>query len=203
MISDAAPATLIIVMGTSGSGKSTLGASLSSALGIPFIDGDDLHPPANVAKMASGHPLNDNDREPWLKRIRETAIETLLGDGASPSQHRPPAMIIACSSLKRSYRDLLRGSHSTLSPTSPPLPASGLRTLHLYVDVSPTELLRRMHERKGHFMKEEMLKSQLETLEKPVEGSEEGVIVVQDGGREEVESRAAMRLRKELGLVKS
>lgn len=250
----AAPsATLIIVMGTSGSGKSTLGASLSSALGIPFIDGDDLHPPENVAKMAAGHPLNDSDREPWLNRIRKTAEDTLLGsaptrvstsgedkrlaevfetsrhaphpddksqvahsvkkasneaDHSAPStvsippsqgQSAPRAMIIACSSLKRCYRDVLRGDHTTFDPSSPPCPPSGMRTLHLYVDVSPEELLRRMHERKGHFMKEEMLKSQLETLEKPAEGAgEEGVIVVADGTRQEVERRAEERLREAL-----
>ncbi len=77
--------TLLIVMGTSGSGKSTVGSSLSSALSCPFVDGDDLHPAANVEKMSQGHPLNDEDREPWLKKIRRSGLELALGQNADLS----------------------------------------------------------------------------------------------------------------------
>lgn len=115
----------------------------------------------------------------------------------------PPAVIIACSSLKRSYRDFLRGERTSLSdPASPPAPSSQLRTWHLYVDVSAEELLRRMTERKGHFMKEKMLKSQLATLEKPVEGQDEqDILVIQDGEKEQVEKRATQRVKEVLGLA--
>ena len=92
----------LVVMGVSGCGKSTIGALLGERLGVPFFDGDDFHPPANKAKMASGTPLNDEDRAPWLAEIG-TALAT-PGDGAG-------TRIIACSALKRSYRDLLR-SHA-------------------------------------------------------------------------------------------
>ena len=89
----------LVVMGVSGCGKSTVGALLGERLGVPFFDGDDFHPPANKAKMASGTPLNDEDRAPWLAEIG-AALAT-PGDGAG-------TRIIACSALKRSYRDLLR-----------------------------------------------------------------------------------------------
>ncbi|KAK0195034.1 hypothetical protein F5146DRAFT_269530 [Armillaria mellea] len=87
---------IIIAMGVSGTGKSTLGSALAESLGLPFVDGDDLHPAANIAKMSSGQPLTDADREPWLALIRETGVEKV-------------PVVMACSALKRHYRDILRG----------------------------------------------------------------------------------------------
>lgn len=89
----------LVVMGVSGCGKSTVGSLLGKQLGIPFFDGDDLHPAANKAKMAGGAPLNDDDRAPWLAEIG-TALAGPAGEAGS--------CIIACSALKRSYRDRLR-----------------------------------------------------------------------------------------------
>lgn len=227
---------------------------MATALGAAFADGDDLHPPANIAKMSQGHPLDDADRLPWLLAIRDRAAELcengteekqLPGTGAQgdervramaevhetsgqdthrrvdddeerraavaaaknhaqsidealaaerdgqgarqqPPQHgdparrwRRPVVVIACSALKKSYRQLLRHGlppdvESTASGALPPsLPAGrpqpDLHVFHVYLRISPEELLRRMHARKGHFMKESMLHSQLSTLEEPLD----------------------------------
>jgi len=128
----------VVVMGVSGSGKTTIGAALADALGVPFADGDALHPAANVAKMASGIPLDDADRAPWLD-----AIGAVLASGPC---------VVACSALKRSYRDRLRGSAPTLEL--------------VYLEVDRATLLERMTHR-THFMPPSLLDSQLATLEPP------------------------------------
>jgi carbohydrate kinase (thermoresistant glucokinase family) len=126
-------------MGVSGSGKSTVGQLLADALELPFLDGDDLHPAINVAKMASGVPLNDNDRWPWLDRC----ADAMLAEGGS---------VLACSALKRSYRDKIRETVSDV--------------IFVHLDGSKELLLDRLANRTGHFMKKEMLVSQLATLQK-------------------------------------
>ncbi|KAK0505167.1 carbohydrate kinase, partial [Armillaria luteobubalina] len=143
---------IIIAMGVSGTGKSTLGSALAESLGLPFIDGDDLHPPSNIAKMSSGQPLTDADREPWLTLIRETGAEKV-------------PVVMACSALKRHYRDVLRGEDGEKP-----------RTYFVYIKGSREVLLDRMQKRQGHFFKVDMLDSQFEALESP-EG-EEGVVMV-------------------------
>ena len=125
-------------MGVSGSGKSTIGRDLALRLGIPFLEGDDLHPEANVTKMAAGLPLTDADRAPWLDRI---AAE--IG--------RP--VVVACSVLKRGYRDRLRAG----------APGLVLVYLHGERDVLASRMARRV----GHFMPVDLLESQLATLEPP------------------------------------
>ncbi|QIK75542.1 gluconokinase [Nocardioides piscis] len=145
------PAPLVVVTGLSGSGKTTVGASLARALDVPFCDADDLHPEANVAKMASGRALDDRDRLPWLELVGHWLADHAEGGG-----------VTACSALKRSYRDLLR-SHA---------PAVGF--LHLSADADV--LAERLASRSGHFMPPAMLRSQLETLE-PLEPDEPGMVV--------------------------
>lgn len=145
---------IIIAMGVSGTGKSTLGSALAESLGLPFIDGDDLHPPTNVVKMSSGQPLTDADREPWLALIRKTGTEKV-------------PVVMACSALKRHYRDILRGKNGT---------EKAPRTYFVYIKGSREVLLDRMQKRQGHFFKVDMLDSQFEALESP-EG-EEGVVTV-------------------------
>ncbi|KAJ7163544.1 P-loop containing nucleoside triphosphate hydrolase protein [Mycena crocata] len=163
----------IVVMGVSGTGKSTLGAALAAALQMPYVDGDDLHPAANVAKMAAGQPLTDADREPWLRTIRDTAEHVVQeqaqkGKGKGPEE-KPGALgvVIACSALKRAYREILRGNGGTVS---------ALKTCFVFIQGSREVLMERMLNRAGHFMKASMLDSQLNTLENP-EG-EDGVVVV-------------------------
>lgn len=134
----------VVVMGVAGSGKSTVGALLAERLGVPFVDGDALHPPANVAKMAAGVPLDDDDRAPWLDAV-----------GARLAQGR---VVIACSALRRAYRDRLRDA----------APATRFVLLH-----GTRELLAsRLQSRVDHFMPAALLDSQLATLELPTPGEE-------------------------------
>lgn len=134
----------VVVMGISGSGKSTVAAGIASALGLHFIDGDGLHSAASVARMQAGSPLRDEDRWPWLDRIGAR-----LGDAAQ----WPEGVVIACSALKRAYRDRIRAA------------APGVR--FVFLD-GPADLIRsRMAGRTGHYMPSTLLESQLQTLELP------------------------------------
>jgi gluconokinase len=136
---------LIVVMGVAGSGKTTVASHLAERLGVPFVEGDSLHPIANVKKMASGQPLTDEDRWPWLRAIGERMeVERSTGHG----------VVVACSALKRIYRDCLR------------------REVHgkmhfILLDGSRQLISDRMKQRKGHFMPPALLDSQFATLEKP------------------------------------
>lgn len=133
---------VIVVMGVSGCGKSTLGLALAQALGVPYIEGDALHPPRNVALMAAGTPLTDADRAGWLDVIGERLAQA--GDQGA---------VVACSALRRIYRDRLRAA----SPD--------LRLVHLHGD--PALLAERIGQRTGHYMPPALLPSQLQTLEPP------------------------------------
>jgi carbohydrate kinase (thermoresistant glucokinase family) len=136
----------VVVTGVSGSGKTTVGEAIAAALAVPFTDADDLHPAANIAKMTQGVALTDDDRRPWLD-----AVAAVLATGD---------VVVACSALRRSYRERLRVS------------APDLALLYLHAD---REVLReRMTGRPGHFMPPELLDSQLETLEPP--GADEGAV---------------------------
>ncbi|WP_062521069.1 gluconokinase [Demequina silvatica] len=148
----AAAPPLIVVMGPSATGKSTVGAALAAALGVPFIDGDDLHPAENVAKMAAGVPLEDADRWPWLDRVGRTLDDAAAGGGA----------VVACSALKRAYRDRIRAA------------APGARCVELAI--SEEEALRRSSARASHFMPPALVASQFATLE-PLAPDEPGVRV--------------------------
>ena len=139
----------VVVMGVSGSGKTTVGERVAARLGVPFVDGDALHPPANVAKMASGTPLNDDDRAPWLRAIGETLAGTA-----------PEGVVVACSALKRTYRDLIR--------------AEAPGAVFAELDGTREVLAARMAARPGHFMPVALLDSQLATLE-PLQADEAGM----------------------------
>ncbi|KAG1816148.1 P-loop containing nucleoside triphosphate hydrolase protein [Suillus subaureus] len=177
-------AVFLVVMGVSGTGKSTLGAALSKALCLPFIDGDNLHPQSNVEKMSRGEALTDTDRQPWLETIRKTAVSSVLSQlrddhglhVLSPVRDgdQKPGIIIACSALKGSYRSVLRGE--TLPEAEGPKHSGKLLTCFVYMKGSREVLTDRMMKRQGHFMKVEMLDSQLKTLESPE--NEEGVVTV-------------------------
>lgn len=136
-------ATIIVVMGVSGSGKTTVARELAQKLGWAFLEGDSVHPPANVAKMSAGTPLNDDDRWPWLDAI---------ADWMSQRLQRGESGVVACSALRRIYRDRLRHA------------GTGVR--FAYLRVPHDELARRMRSR-DHFMPPSLLDSQLATLEEP------------------------------------
>jgi gluconokinase len=142
--------TVVVVMGVAGSGKTTIGQILAERLHWPFADADDFHPAANVAKMASGTPLTDQDRWPWLQAIRAW-IDANPGDA-----------VVTCSALRRRYRDVLRGEQGHI------------RFLHL--DGTIPQLESRLSARTNHFMLATMLASQLRTLE-PLEDDEDGVVI--------------------------
>ena len=145
---------LIVVMGVAGSGKSTIAAGLAEKLGVDFIEGDGLHPQANINKMASGLPLTDDDRWPWLEAIGERIdAERVAGMGG----------VVSCSALRQVYRECLRKK------------VNG-RVQFILLD-GPRDLIsKRMLGRKGHFMPQSLLDSQLATLEKPGPG-EDAVIL--------------------------
>jgi len=145
---------LIVVMGVAGSGKSTIAAGLAEKLGVDFIEGDALHPQANVNKMAGGVPLTDEDRWPWLEAIGERMeAERVAGMG----------VVVSCSALKQVYRDCLRKKvHG--------------RVRFLLLDGSKELIAKRMLGRKGHFMPQSLLDSQLATLERP--GPDEDAVIL-------------------------
>jgi gluconokinase len=143
---------VIVVMGVAGSGKSTVGKALAAALGWPFVDADDHHPPANIAKMARGEPLDDGDRWPWLDELRGIIVGALAaGQGGQAGR-----LVLACSALKASYRARLAGG-------------DGGRVRFVYLAGTPELFRARLIERPGHFMKPGMLDSQLATLEPPAD----------------------------------
>lgn len=140
---------ILILMGVSGTGKTTLGTMLSRETGWTFLDGDDFHPAANKAKMAAGHALNDEDRAPWLA-ILHSKIAEYAGQGES--------MIMACSALKGTYRDVLRGD----------LPETEVRFALL--EAPEATIADHLHHRSHEFMNPNLLTSQLATLEAPSDG---------------------------------
>ncbi|GAA3753591.1 gluconokinase [Microbacterium kribbense] len=145
------PMPLVIVMGVSGSGKTTVGSGLAVRLGVPFIDGDDLHPQSNIDKMAAGHALTDDDRWPWLARI-----------GQALTDAEATGMVIACSALKRAYRDAIGAQEP--------------RAVFIHLSASRDLIAQRLAERSGHFMPASLLDSQFAALE-PLAREEPGAVV--------------------------
>jgi gluconokinase len=160
---------VLIIMGVSGSGKSTVAEQLAQQLGWPFQEGDALHPPANVAKMRAGTPLNDEDRKPWLAKIAEWIDERLTA-----GEHG----IVTCSALKRAYRDMIVGNRP------------GVQLVYLHGD-RPT-LVAHIQGRHHEYMPPTLLDSQLATLEEP--GADEHVIEVDVAGT--IEHTVAEVLRR-------
>ncbi|MGB6385947.1 MAG: gluconokinase [Terriglobales bacterium] len=163
---------VILLMGVSGSGKTTVGQLLASQLEWEFADGDDYHPAANIEKMRNGIPLTDAERAPWLETLR-----ALIAGWVSAQRNA----ILACSALKRTYREILR---------------FGQDVKVVYLKGTPQLLQQRLHARVGHFMTERMLRSQLATLEEPHD--EDAVIVDIAQSPDEIVGE----IRARLGLTK-
>ena len=150
-LGDLSPVSSVVVMGVAGSGKTTIASMLAARLGWVFVDGDWLHPAANVEKMRGGTPLTDDDRWPWLRAIAERMREVnAAGDG----------VVVACSALKRAYREVLLEGGARLA----------------YLEGDRETIARRLASRDGHFMPPALLESQFEALEPP--GADERPILV-------------------------
>ena len=145
--------TTVVVMGVSGSGKTTVAVELAQRLGWEFAEGDDHHPPANVAKMRAGTPLTDADRDPWLRGLAAWIAER---------ERSGSSCVLTCSALRRSYRDLLRQGNESV--------------FFAHVDVPEAVLAERLAARTGHYMPPSLLGSQLATLE-PLGDDEPGITV--------------------------
>lgn len=159
----------IVVMGVSGSGKSTIAAALAARVGGTFLDADDFHPPANVAKMRAGIPLTDEDRMPWLAQVADAAVAAEQRDGTA---------VVACSALRRIYRDALRA----VSPEA----------FFVQLDGSAELLAQRIGARTDHFMPATLLDSQLALLE-PLGPEERGAVVAIDAAPAEIVEAAFAR----------
>ncbi|MEM1345031.1 MAG: gluconokinase [Pseudomonadota bacterium] len=169
-MADTVPAR-VIVMGVTGCGKTTIGALLAGRLGAVFLDGDDYHPEANVAKMASGTPLTDDDRWPWLDRLG-IAMEEAVG--------RKGSAVVACSALRRVYRDRLTA-------------ACAAAPLFVHLEGGRDLIHGRMAARHEHFMPTALLESQLDTLE-PIEADEHAIVTAIDAEAEHIVARILAQL---------
>jgi gluconokinase len=135
---------VVVVMGVAGSGKSTVGPLIAEALGGDYAEGDQFHPPANIAKMSSGQPLDDADRLPWLEAMARAIRDWRKGERAT---------VLACSALKQRYREILAGGSDEVR--------------FVFIKGSPELIAGRIGARKGHFMPTTLLDSQFRTLEEP------------------------------------
>jgi gluconokinase len=166
-------------MGVAGSGKTAVGQALAERLDFEFIEGDDHHPPENIEKMAAGIPLSDEDRWPWLRTLADLVAE----------QHQQGAgTVLACSALRRAYREVLR--------TSAPAEESFV----IQLDADGATLRARIERRRGHYMPPSLLESQLATLE-PLEPDESGVILDATQPEPEVVARALAAVRARHGTL--
>ncbi|RPB08718.1 carbohydrate kinase, partial [Morchella conica CCBAS932] len=137
--------TVWYIIGPGGCGKSTIAFFLSAKLSLPYIEGDDFHPPANIKKMSAGIPLTDDDRWGWLNTLRDAAVAA------------PGGAVVACSCLKRKYRDVMRNV------------GGDVQVRFVYLRLTSEVVIERVKGRKGHFFEATLVKSQFEALEEPGE----------------------------------
>ncbi|KAJ6017623.1 gluconokinase [Penicillium sp. IBT 35674x] len=165
-----------VVTGPAGCGKSTVGQAIRQELNLPFLEGDDYHPKANKDKMSNGIPLTDADRWDWLISLRQAAIDAL-----SPSEsndfHPPAGVVVACSALKQKYRDVMRVA-AYGSPS--------VQIHFVYLKLTEAVLMQRVSQRKSHYMKSDMVQSQLAALEEP-QGEWDAITINVEGSQEQVQ----------------
>ncbi|KAI8389306.1 shikimate kinase [Blakeslea trispora] len=182
---------IFVLMGTAGCGKTSVALQLKSKLDCRYLEGDSLHPPANVKKMSEGHPLNDDDRWPWLREIRDhLAIQVEEVKNLPEDDHRR-VIVVTCSSLRKAYRDILRE-----------LPEGSAQVIFVYLKGSKELLMDRISNRKDHFMPAIMLQSQLDTLEEP-DPKTENVIVVDIDCPPEEEAKQVIKAAVEKDYIHS
>jgi gluconokinase len=159
-----------IITGPAGCGKSTVALHLASQLSLPYIEGDEFHPPANIKKMSMGTPLTDADRWDWLIILRQRAMEVL--------QSGSPGVVLTCSALKRKYRDVIRiasyDDHQVL-------------VRFVYLKADQNVLLQRVRARKDHYMKDDMVQSQFSSLEEPTRDETDCLVVDVSGTIKEMQ----------------
>ena len=170
-VSDLQQAKAIVVMGVCGCGKSTVGIELAKRLGMPFIDADDLHPAANIAKMSQSVPLNDDDRWPWLDIVGQKLASKASESGGA---------VAACSALRQAYRDRITE-------------AAGQPVLFVHLAGSYELISERLNARGGHFMPPALLKSQFETLETPNENELAVEVSIEQGIEQIVDQVVQLR----------
>ncbi|KAL2865468.1 gluconokinase [Aspergillus lucknowensis] len=177
-----------VVTGPAGSGKSTVGRYLQQELGVPFLEGDDYHPIANKEKMSAGVPLTDADRWDWLISLRSAAT-TLLSTTSSTNLSPPAGVVVACSALKKKYRDVMR----VAAYGSP-----NVRIHFVYLKLDPVALFQRVSARQAHYMKPGMVESQLRDLEEPGAGEWDALTVDVRGSTAEVQREVMRAVGEEL-----
>ncbi|KAI5846274.1 P-loop containing nucleoside triphosphate hydrolase protein [Morchella snyderi] len=167
------------IIGPGGCGKSTIGSFLSAKLNLPYTEGDGFHPPANIKKMSAGIPLTGDDRWGWLSALRAAAAAAAAAGGGA---------VVACSCLKKRYRDVMRGVGEG--------EGEGVQVRFVYLCLAYELVVERVGGRKGHFFGAALVESQFEALEEP--GEEEGDVVVVDaaGRRELVEEDAWLQVSR-------
>ncbi|TQV94129.1 hypothetical protein V2A60_002810 [Cordyceps javanica] len=170
---------VLVVCGPAASGKSSVAEALADEFNFQYIEGDSHHPQSSIDKMTSGIPLSDDDRWDWLVGLRELAKQGLLAGH--------PGVVVSCSALKHTYRDVIR-----ILPAEQP----GVMLRFVYLKVSPNVLLARIKARNGHFMKDSMLKSQLDSLEEPLLEETDVITVDANVGLSDVTSNAIYSVRK-------
>jgi len=168
-----------LITGPAGCGKSTVAQFIAKAMNLPFIEGDEYHPQANVDKMAHGIPLTDADRWDWLTRLREESLSRL----ESGSQ----GVVLTCSALKRKYRDVIRVA---------PYYSHDVLVHFVYLHAPEEVLMARVQARKGHFMGASMVHSQFGILEAPGKSETDVISVDVSGSLEEIEEEALAKIRE-------
>ncbi|EPS42869.1 hypothetical protein H072_3200 [Dactylellina haptotyla CBS 200.50] len=170
-----------VVTGPAGCGKSSVAAYIAQSLDLPYIEGDDYHPPENVKKMSAGIPLNDEDRWGWLDTLRQKASEELEGGAMG--------CVVTCSALKRRYRDFIRQVGQA---------EVGIVVRFVYLRADVELLIQRVKARKNHFMKDDMVRSQFIALEEPDSSEPDVVPVDVSGSLTEVQQNALREIEKRM-----